>query len=351
MRQGEDYKRAFPKLPSGKVLTFKPVPDISQKSVSKKIAFVGKTSIENKKLQPTVKEASIKNHNYKFVIPFVVGALTLLIGYKQFTSNEDLGDQYYSAVISYRDFANVANATYSQEQFRAESETPKKEFKIISRSDEIKSSPTSIKIERPKVQTSKVSTQVRYSMKKVEEGIKNKNIVVPSVAKESKKVLSIIKGYGKKNVDSVKLAHNIVVESRKANYDPLFVAAVIKSESAFNSMAKSNVGALGLMQIMPGTGNFIHSKFKQFEGAEKKFLTDPNYNIQLGIAYLKYLDDLFQGNRVMTLIAYNWGPGHVEKTMRGEKKGVPRPVMNYALKILSDHSKWRRDLYQDDSLA
>jgi soluble lytic murein transglycosylase len=164
----------------------------------------------------------------------------------------------------------------------------------------------------------------------------------PAVVRQ---VLRVIKRYGKKGIDQVELASAIVAEAKRQDYDPLFVAAVIKSESAFNTFATSHVGAKGLMQIMPKTGEYIEG-FKDLEGIPRGGLTQPGYNLKLGITYLKYLEKMFNGNKVLTLIAYNWGPGHVAQTVRGEKSGVPRPVMNYALKILYDHNRWHEEIEQ-----
>lgn len=166
----------------------------------------------------------------------------------------------------------------------------------------------------------------------------------PGFEEVKRKVLKIIRTHGKKGVDMDRLAAAIVNESRRLDYDPLFVAAVIKSESAFNSFATSHVGAKGLMQIMPETGKYVAS-LESFPGMPRGSLTDPGYNLRLGITYLKHLEELYGGNRVLTLIAYNWGPGHVEKTMKGQKRGVPRSVVNYALRILGDHSRWRQELH------
>lgn len=154
--------------------------------------------------------------------------------------------------------------------------------------------------------------------------------------KVRQQVLKVIRSHSRKGTDVGRLASEIVSESWTQKYDPLFVAAVIKSESAFNTFATSNVGAKGLMQLMPDTGKYV----ADISGVPRGSLTDPGYNLKLGITYLKHLEEMFDGNRVLTLIAYNWGPGHLTKTMKGEKRGVPRSVMNYALKILGDHSRW-----------
>ena len=93
---------------------------------------------------------------------------------------------------------------------------------------------------------------------------------------------------------------------------------------------------------MPATGQFIE-RLKGYETVMGLRLTDPNYNVRLGIAYLKHLEKLYDGNRVFVLTAYNWGPGRVEDAMNGRRR-IPKDVMNYALKILSDHRTWRYQL-------
>jgi soluble lytic murein transglycosylase-like protein len=168
-----------------------------------------------------------------------------------------------------------------------------------------------------------------------------------SVVAVAQKVYKIIKDYIPKESEGLKLAYAIVQESKIADFDPLFVAAVIKSESAFDRFATSPVGAKGLMQIMPATGKYVAS-FDELREHQKGYLTDAGYNLKLGIAYLKYLEEQFAGNKVLTLIAYNWGPGKVDRTVQGKNSGVPKEVMNYALKILSDHQKWHNEIAAEE---
>lgn len=156
------------------------------------------------------------------------------------------------------------------------------------------------------------------------------------------KLEDVIRRYGKTKTNAKLLSQKIIREALEQNYDPLFVAAVIKSESAFDSFARSNVGATGLMQIMPATGKYVE-KFKDFEPLLGMSLTDPDYNLKLGIRYLKYLDEMFKNNKVLVLIAYNWGPGRVLDAFQGKRR-VPPEVIRYATKILQDHSRWRREV-------
>lgn len=143
----------------------------------------------------------------------------------------------------------------------------------------------------------------------------------------------------KQNVQA--LAEIIVNESEKASYDPLFVAAVIRSESMFSHGATSARGAKGLMQLMPSTGKYI-SEREKISLKKADDLHDPATNIRLGIAYLKYLESKFHGNRERVLLAYNWGPANVMLSMRGAAK-PPTQSLQYAKKILSAHSEWESE--------
>jgi hypothetical protein len=149
------------------------------------------------------------------------------------------------------------------------------------------------------------------------------------------KVSSIIERYAPKSRSPRVLAESIVREAKEQSFDPLFVAAVIKSESAFNAMARSHKGAQGLMQIMPRTGHWLADKKQIPRGS----LTDPGYNLKLGITYLRHLEELYSGDRVFVLIAYNWGPGHVDSATEGKRR-VPSEVVTYAVKIMNDYRKW-----------
>ena len=84
---------------------------------------------------------------------------------------------------------------------------------------------------------------------------------------------------------------------------PELVRAVIQVESAYNPRARSNKGAMGLMQLMPETAADL--------GVTNAY--DPVQNIRGGVAYLRQLLDKFGGNEELALAAYNAGPGAVTK--------------------------------------
>ncbi|KKQ74151.1 MAG: Soluble lytic murein transglycosylase, partial [Berkelbacteria bacterium GW2011_GWB1_38_5] len=91
--------------------------------------------------------------------------------------------------------------------------------------------------------------------------------------------------------------------SEERNLRPNFVAAVIYTESRFNPGSVSSVGALGLMQVMPGTGDSIAQEMGEKTGD----LTDPETSIKYGTWYLKGLSDKYNGNTDLILAAYNAG--------------------------------------------
>ncbi|MBW2423343.1 MAG: lytic transglycosylase domain-containing protein [Deltaproteobacteria bacterium] len=114
--------------------------------------------------------------------------------------------------------------------------------------------------------------------------------------------------------ERVALAHTIVREARARRLDPDLVLAVIEVESGGYHLAVSSVGAMGLMQLLPSTGEELAGKLGvDWHGDDTLF--DPATNVKLGTAYLRQLADRY-GDVNIALAAYNWGPGRIDRRLR-----------------------------------
>ncbi len=104
----------------------------------------------------------------------------------------------------------------------------------------------------------------------------------------------------------------VMQSADKNNIDPAWIYGVIRRESAFAEDIRSPVGAIGLMQLMPKTAKYIGRKIGVNNTSHKDLIKAEN-NIELGSAYLSYLSDKFNGNKVMATAAYNAGPNRVDQ--------------------------------------
>ena len=95
------------------------------------------------------------------------------------------------------------------------------------------------------------------------------------------------------------------------------VYAVIRTESDFESGAVSSAGAIGLMQLMPSTFQWLTDD-KLFEHLEDGMLYDPETNIRYGTYYLSLLYDRY-GRWDLALAAYNGGPGNVDEWLEDDR--------------------------------
>lgn len=112
--------------------------------------------------------------------------------------------------------------------------------------------------------------------------------------------------------------------SEKYNIDVKFLKAVAFTESSFRADATSKCGAMGVMQLMP-------SAAKQY-GAEDPY--DARQNILAGAKILSTFMKRYDGDKELTLAAYNAGPGNVKKA-----GGVPAYTRNYINKVLKYYNE------------
>lgn len=105
------------------------------------------------------------------------------------------------------------------------------------------------------------------------------------------------------------LAHQAASENQ---IDEAWVFGLMRQESRFVNIARSNVGASGLMQIMPATARWIARRLgiKRFK---PKQMQDPAKNIQFGAYYLKHVQSTLDDSPVLATAAYNAGPGRAER--------------------------------------
>jgi len=105
---------------------------------------------------------------------------------------------------------------------------------------------------------------------------------------------------------------NVNAWSEKHNIDPSWTYAIIRRESAFMPDARSSVGAMGLMQLMPNTARQVARQLKVRYRGRYSLLTS-NTNIRLGTSYLQRMLNKLKSQHVLATAAYNAGPHRVSK--------------------------------------
>ncbi|ACK66421.1 Lytic transglycosylase catalytic [Rippkaea orientalis PCC 8801] len=107
--------------------------------------------------------------------------------------------------------------------------------------------------------------------------------------------------------------------SQKRQLNPLLVTSLIRQESRFEPEIASPVGAKGLMQVMPATGEWVANKIQ----LKNYSLSNPNDNVNLGTWYLNHTHDTYSNNSLLAVASYNAGPGNVSKWVKRYQTSDP----------------------------
>lgn len=133
-------------------------------------------------------------------------------------------------------------------------------------------------------------------------------------------------------VERWRLASIIHRESSEQGYDPLFVVALIQTESGCARGVRGPGGGVGLTQIQPSTAREVAREASiPWRGAAT--LTQIAVNVQLGIEYLAQLEDKFN-DPLIAMAAYNMGPGRVARMSRQRARGA-----SYVRRVLARYEK------------
>ena len=138
----------------------------------------------------------------------------------------------------------------------------------------------------------------------------------------------------------------VVKYSKEYSVPTALTFAVIKVESDFDTNTESSAGALGLMQIMPSTYEWL-AKTKFAETPNVSLLYTPEINIKYGTYYLQYLYERFDYSWEKAIIAYNWGEGNFKSFIEehgyteGDYDSIPvTETRNYVKKVLHHWKKY-----------
>lgn len=107
---------------------------------------------------------------------------------------------------------------------------------------------------------------------------------------------------------------DMISSAEKHKVNPAWAFAIARRESAFKASARSSAGAQGLMQLLPGTVNYLERR-----KVHKSKLYNPEYNLEMGNRYLNYLMDRMDGNHVLATASYNAGWRRVQDWIPEQK--------------------------------
>ncbi|MEP1448628.1 MAG: transglycosylase SLT domain-containing protein [Paraglaciecola sp.] len=142
--------------------------------------------------------------------------------------------------------------------------------------------------------------------------------------------------------------------AKKNNIDVAWAYAIVRRESSFMPDAASHAGALGLMQMMPGTAHYLAKK-----KINRNSLFNPGINVELGTQYMRYLMNKMDNNPILATASYNAGWRRVKQWLP-EKESVPldlwietipyKETRNYVKAVLAYQQIYRQQLGGSENL-
>ena len=143
--------------------------------------------------------------------------------------------------------------------------------------------------------------------------------------------------------------------SEEFELDPYYVLSIIRCESSFDREAVSKKGAVGLMQIMPDTGEWIAHKLGLDGVYSREMLFDPAVNIRIGCWYLRFIRGRVGDDLKTDAAAYNAGHGTVQSWLADPKCSedgyslfhIPYPETERYVSRVSEAYEQYRELYPD----
>ena len=139
------------------------------------------------------------------------------------------------------------------------------------------------------------------------------------------------------------LRYSSIVRGHAVHYhlDAALLAAVIETESKFNTDARSSAGAVGLMQLTPSTAKGI----AQYTGGSRfrvSDLTNPEINVRYGAWYLRHLLDRYHESERLALAAYNAGEDNVDRWQKAHEGIQFDETRDYVAKVERLQKIYRR---------
>ncbi len=148
----------------------------------------------------------------------------------------------------------------------------------------------------------------------------------------------------------------VTPSAKSAGVEEELVWSIMRAESQYRAEARSPVGATGLMQIMPFTGEKVASQLLGKDRFQAADLQDPEVNVRFGARYLQRLAEKFAGSLPLVAASYNAGPHRVQNWLRGFGalrmdefiEHIPFvETRNYVKKVSRNYQIYRL-LYRDD---